>query len=245
MYPRFAQDLRLIRSRPFAVAENEKRKFAALEDSARDQMVAGDFEAAYGSIKEMMVNYPSLYYNLTSMPTSYNVLWNRNPIPYLDGDWNEYVQRPEVRGALHVGRRGWASVLTVFDRLKYDIPRSVSGWLAALLDAGRYRVLLYSGHLDVIVPYRSTVRVARALRWSGADMFANATRTVWRVPVTTESVAASADHCCDVTDVAGYATAYGPLTVLMIRNAGHMASYDQPAWAHEMIVRFTSGKPFK
>ncbi|KAL5233622.1 hypothetical protein ACI65C_001032 [Semiaphis heraclei] len=176
----------------------------------------------------MMITTPSLYSELTEMRNIYNVVWNRNPIPFEGGYWDRYVQGPVARAALHVGRRQWSSVDAVYERMKYDIPLSVAPWLAKLLDAGRYRVLLYSGQLDVIVPYRGTVNVARALRWTGTELFGNATRTVWY----------------SAAEVAGFATSYEPLTVLLVRNAGHMVPYDQPAWAHDMINRFTSGKPF-
>lgn len=220
------------------VAEDGKRKFKEQEDLARDRIAAGDFTAAYHAMAEMMITTPSLYSNLTAMWNIYNAVWNSNPIPFEGGYWDRYVQESSVRAALHVGRRPWSGVDAIYERLKYDIPRSVSPWLGALLDTGRYRVLLYSGQLDVIVPYRGTVNVARSLRWSGAEQFRNAPRTVWRVPVS------DCDLWCNVTVVAGYATASGPLTVLLIRNAGHMVPYDQPEWAHNLIVRFTSGRPF-
>lgn len=191
-------------------------------------MATYDYRAAYAAMTRMMITTPSLYSELTDMQNIYNVMWNRNPIPFEGGYWDRYVQGPVARAALHVGRRQWSSVDTVYERMKYDIPKSVAPWLSELLDDGRYRVLLYSGQLDAIVPYRGTVNVARALRWAGAEQFGNATRTAWYF----------------VAKVAGYATTYGPLTVLLVRNAGHMVPYDQPAWAHDMINRFTSGKPF-
>lgn len=210
------------------IDEHGKRLFKEQEDLARDRIAIHDYKAAYDAMTRMMITTPSLYSELTEMRNIYNVVWNRNPIPFEGGYWDRYVQGPVARAALHVGRRQWSSVDAVYERMKYDIPLSVAPWLSELLDAGLYRVLLYSGQLDVIVPYRGTVNVARALRWSGAERFGNATRTAWY----------------PVGDVAGFATTYGPLTVLLVRNAGHMVPYDQPAWAHDMINRFTSGKPF-
>ncbi|CAI6361976.1 unnamed protein product [Macrosiphum euphorbiae] len=210
------------------IDEDGKRLFKVQEDLARDRIANQDYRAAYAAMTRMMITTPSLYSELTDMQNIYNVVWNRNPIPFEGGNWDRYVQGPVARAALHVGRRQWSSVDTVYERMKYDIPMSVAPWLAELLEDGRYRVLLYSGQLDAIVPYRGTVNVARALRWTGAERFGNATRTTWYL----------------VAKVAGYATTYGPLTELLVRNAGHMVPYDQPAWAHDMINRFTSGKPF-
>lgn len=241
------------------VADVGKRKFEEMENLTRDRIAAGDFRSAYHAMAEMMITSPSLFSNVTNMRNIYNAVWNNNPIPFDGGHWDRFVQEPKTRDALHVGQRTWsAAVYDVYERLMYDIPRSVSPWLAALLDAGRYRVLLYSGQLDMIVPYRGTVNVARSLRWSGAEQFRNATRTTWRVLVSSCECNTNVDghgrtqrpaviaKCSDYsfTDVAGYATAFGPLTVLLVRNAGHMVPYDQPAWAHDLINRFTTGKPF-
>lgn len=220
------------------VAEDGKRRFEEQEDLARNRIAVGDYTSAYHAMAEMMITTPSLYSNLTSMRNIYNVVWDSSPIPFEGGYWDGYVQESSVRAALHVGQRPWSAVDAVYERLKFDIPRSVGPWLGALLDTGRYRVLLYSGQLDVIVPYRGTVNVAKSLRWSGAEQFQNASRTVWRVPVS------DCDRC-NITVVAGYAIASGPLTVLLVRNAGHMVPYDQPEWAHDLIKRFTSGRPFQ
>ncbi|VVC29668.1 Serine carboxypeptidase, serine active site,Serine carboxypeptidases, histidine active [Cinara cedri] len=216
------------------IDEGGKQRFEDLENAARSRIAAGNFTGAYHAMVDMMITQPSLYSELTGLPNIYNMVWNNNPIPFEGAQWDKYVQSWPIRGALHVGQRVWSVVDVVYEKLMYDIPRSVSPWLAALLDAGQYRVLLYSGQLDVIVPYRGTVNVARSLQWSGAESFRNATRTIWRVPTTKSGG----------THVAGYATTYGPLTVLLVRNAGHMVPYDQPAWAHDLIKRFTSDIPF-
>lgn len=177
--------------------------------------------------------YPSLFRNLTGMQSYFNMLLDQDPTS--SGDWQDYVQEPLVRAALHVGRRPLNDGTAVEQHLMDDVMRSVSTWLAALLDAGQYRVLLYSGQLDIIVPYRGTMRMAQSLKWSGAEAFKNATRTIWRVR--------HADNE-NATDVAGYTTTSGPLTVLLVRNAGHMVPADQPVWGLDLINRFTAGKPF-
>lgn len=202
-----------------------------MEYIVSNQIKDGDYAGAFYTDSRLISN--SLYFNLTGLPSLYNVLWNDESLPY--GIWEEYVNDPAMRAALHVGERPFNDGSEVYVNLFDDIMRSVSPWLGGLLDAGLYRVLLYSGQLDMLVPYRGTMNVARSLEWSGAKRFNNATRTIWR----------ARDSRSNTTGVAGYATSYGPLTVLLIRNAGHMVSFDQPAWAHEMINRFTSGKPFQ
>lgn len=205
-----------------------------LESTARVQILRNDFQGAFRSFDKLLNGdiypYPSLFQNLTGMHYYFNMLWDRDPTPY--GDWEKYVQEPFMREALHVGQRPLNNGSLVELHLANDMMQSVASWLATLLDAGQYRVLLYSGQLDIIVPYRGTMNMAQSLKWSGAEGFHNATRTIWRVGHENATV------------VAGYATTSGPLTVLLVRDAGHMVPADQPIWGLDLINRFTTGKPF-
>lgn len=183
--------------------------------------------------------YPTLFQNVTGFTYYFNMLWNQDPKPY--GDWESYVQMPGMRSALHVGQRPLNNGTKVEYHLRNDMMQSVSSWLSALLDDGHYRVLLYSGQLDIIVPYRGTMRMAQSLQWSGAEQFKNATRTVWRVQRPQNEVN---DTNGTIEDVAGYSTTFGPLTVVLVRDAGHMVPSDQPIWGLDLINRFTTAKPF-
>jgi len=221
----------------FFPVENGKNTISRLEEIARRQIQSGDFGAALKTYDEMLNGdiypYPTLFYNMTGMSYYFNMLFDEKPLPF--DDWTTYVQRPSVRAALHVGRRPLNKGLTVEQHLLNDVMQSVSPLLGALLDADRYRVLLYSGQLDIIVSYRGTMRMARAIEWFGAEQFKNATRTIWRVRRVNGN---------DATDVAGYATTCRLLTVLLVRNAGHMVPADQPVWSQDLINRFTTGKLF-
>jgi vitellogenic carboxypeptidase-like protein len=206
-----------------------------LENLARAQILNEDFQDAFGTFDKLVLNggvypYPSLFQNLTGMRYNFNMLWDRDPTRF--GDWKKYVQEPIIRKALHVGQQPFNNGTTVKHHLANDMMRSVAPMLAALLDAGQYRVLMYSGQLDIIVPYRGTMNMFKSLKWSGSDRLQNATRTIWRVGNE------------NATFVAGYATTVDPLTVLLVRDAGHMVPADQPIWGLDMINRFTTGKPF-
>jgi len=205
-----------------------------MEDEARECIAAGNYSDAFDAMSTPL----SMFTKLTGLQYIYNVMWKYDPIPYKGGHWYQYVQRMSVRGALHVGLSQWSGMDVVFGRMKYDVPLSVAPLLSAILETGQYRVLLYSGQLDAIVPYQGSVNVAKALRWSGAERFRNANSTAWMVPER------NCRKRCNITESAGYATTYGPLTMLLIRNAGHMVPHDQPMWAYNMIDRFTSGQPF-
>lgn len=183
--------------------------------------------------------YPTLFKNLTGMQYYYNVRLDRAPPSF--NDWMEFVERPSVRAALHVGsRRLNTNTTVVHQRLLSSVLQSVAPWLANLLDSDQYRVLLYSGQLDIKINHLGNMRMAQALEWTGAERFrSNATRTIWRVR--------QRKNECDggnETVVAGYATTSGPLTVLLVRDAGHIVPNDQPVWALDLINRFTAGKTF-
>ena len=215
-----------------------------MENKVRDQIANNDFKGASDTFDELLKDdiypYPSLFNNLTGMNYYFNMLWDQAPEFY--GDWEKYVQEPFMRSALHVGQRPLNNGSLVERHLINDVMQSVSTWLAHLLESAQYRVLLYSGQLDLIVPYRGTMRMAQSLQWSGAEQFKNATRTIWRVQRQQEC---QEKPCTgNVADVAGYSTTFGPLTVLLVRNAGHMVPLDQPIWGLDLINRFTTGKPF-
>jgi len=224
------------------VTANGKRGFEKLESSIHAQILGGDYRGAFRTFDKMINGkfypYPTLFQNLTGMRYYYNVLMDREPA-FLD-DWKQFVERPSVRAALHVGQRPINSFAVVNQHLLEDMMRSVAPWLAALLDTGYYRVLLYSGQLDIKYHHRGNMRMAQSLEWSGAERFRNAAlRTFWRVRERKNRCENSNE-----TVVAGYATTYGPLTVLLVRDAGHMVPADQPVWALDLIDRFTTGKTF-
>ena len=88
--------------------------------------------------------------------------------------------------------------------------------------------MIYSGQLDVIIPFPQTEHFLRELKWSGSNIYANTPRSIWQVE----------------GEVAGYARKAKNLIQLMVRNAGHILPYDQPKWAFDMIQRFVQGKDF-
>lgn len=98
---------------------------------------------------------------------------------------------------------------------------SVKSWVAEILD--NIRVLIYNGHLDLLVPYPETVNFLKRLDFKGAKKYEKAERHIWRID----------------RDVAGYVKEAGNLVEVLVRNAGHMVPADQPVWALDMITKFT------
>jgi vitellogenic carboxypeptidase-like protein len=95
----------------------------------------------------------------------------------IGGPFTKFIQRPEIRRALHVGSTEFTSIGKVYSKLRSDFMGSAKSWLEDLLE--HYRVMLYSGQVDIIVAYPLSIRTYRSLKWSGSHQYLNATRKPW------------------------------------------------------------------
>ncbi|XP_063358225.1 venom serine carboxypeptidase-like [Cydia amplana] len=138
----------------------------------------------------------------------------------LGGPHIEYLERNEVRRALHVGSTNFTSVGVVYRKLVPDFMNSARKWLEELLE--NYRVMLYNGHLDIIVAYHPSVNTYNSLNFSGAKTYKTAKRNPW--------------YHDDL--LAGYVKTAGNLTEVMVLGAGHMVPADKPAPALGLISAF-------
>ncbi|XP_038209246.1 venom serine carboxypeptidase-like [Zerene cesonia] len=141
----------------------------------------------------------------------------------LDGSYLEYIERDDVRRALHVGNTNFTSIDVVYRKLVPDFMGSAKPWLEELLE--NYRVMLYNGHLDIIVAYHPSVNTYDSLTFSGTSEFRVTHRRPW----------------FHDGQLAGYYKIAGNLTEVMIRGAGHMVPADKPAAALGLISAFARG----
>lgn len=178
--------------------------------------------------KEQWIDAAGAVYAITKefrVRSGFNKLYN-----YLDPnydvehqDYEDKIQENSVRNHIHVGplqfnRSSW----TVYEFLAEDNVQSVADWLSELLD--HYLVLVYTGQLDIIVPYPSVVNYLRKLNFNGSDEYPRAQRHIWRVD----------------GEVAGYMKVVGNLVEVLVRNSGHLVPKDQPKWALDLITKFTN-----
>ncbi|KAF2895197.1 hypothetical protein ILUMI_10977 [Ignelater luminosus] len=139
----------------------------------------------------------------------------------------DYLKNPNIKKAIHVGDAPFSDLSgEVGSNLEEDIMKSVADWISELLD--HYKVLFYNGQLDICVAYPLTRNFLQNLEFSGASQYKTAERHQWHVDF----------------ELAGYVKQAGNLTEIMVRDAGHMVPSDQPAWALNMITRFTHNIPF-
>ncbi|KAM7302290.1 hypothetical protein ISCGN_017807 [Ixodes scapularis] len=173
------------------------------------------------------VNTTCYFKQVTGFDNHFNYLYAKLPQELYY--FVEFVQTPVVRNAIHVGNLSFnEGSPVVAAHLFEDIAKSVKPWLTTLMKA--YKVLIYNGQLDIIVPYPLTVNMISSILWPGAKAISNAPRKIWMFP--------------NGQDVAGYVRQVKNLTEVFVRNAGHFVPHDQPEAAFDMITRFVQGKAF-
>uniref|UniRef100_A0A672I3B6 Probable serine carboxypeptidase CPVL n=1 Tax=Salarias fasciatus TaxID=181472 RepID=A0A672I3B6_SALFA len=167
--------------------------------------------------------YPSFFQNATGCTNYYNYLMCQEPE---DQEYfSQFVTLPWVRRAIHVGNLTFHDGSEVEKHLTEDVMKSIKPWLAVLMD--NYRVLMYSGQLDVIVAAPLTERFLLTVNWTGAAEYKTAPRFHWKIQP-------------GDTEVAGYVRQVKEFYQVIIRGGGHILPYDQPARSFDMIDRFLS-----
>ncbi len=168
--------------------------------------------------------HPSYFSNSTGFNYYFNYLLSESPKEF--DFYPKFLQLPQTRKSLHVGNLPYNDGKEVERHLVADVMQSVKPWVQELLE--HYKVMVYSGQLDIIIAWPLTESFLTSLKWSGAGKYLVKDRKKWTVD----------------GELAGYVKEVDNLTQVLVRNAGHMVPYDQPKWALDLIDRFTSGKKF-
>lgn len=210
--------------------ENQRRIFNQTETKGLNYIRTRQWAKAFEVFNRLMDGdglNSSLFKNFTGFDNYYNYLFSRAPLSNSTNFLGQFIQRPDVRRALHVGNVSFAAEsLKVEQYLQEDIYQSVAPWVSQLLS--KYRVLIYTGQLDIIVAFPLTENYLRKLNFTGAEAYKSAKKYHWYV-----------GH-----ELAGYVKHAGNLTEVLVRDAGHMVPKDQPLLAFDLITRFTHEKGF-
>ncbi|XP_065578552.1 probable serine carboxypeptidase CPVL isoform X2 [Artemia franciscana] len=188
---------------------------------AKDAIHRGDWHEATRLFDIVSSEY---FEKTTGLSFYYNFLLQDEPVEF--EYYAKFFSLPDVRKSIHTGSIVFGEEGKVYEHLYDDIMKSVKPWLEVLMDY--YKVMIYSGQLDVIIPFPTTEAFLDTLKWSGQEKYKLEKRKIWYVE----------------GEVAGYSKEVGNFTQLLVRNAGHILPYDQPKWAFDMINRFVSGKSF-
>ncbi|XP_063831658.1 vitellogenic carboxypeptidase-like [Ostrinia nubilalis] len=194
---------------------NQAAQVKAFEDSAKKAYKDGDLET-YKKEASAALDH---FFKIATILNPYNYI--DDEVPGIE--YNKFLNREEVKKALHVGRTNFTNInFDVYFAMSDDFYLSVKPWLEELLE-NKYPVLGYSGQLDVIVAYPLSVNTYQSLKWSGADGYKKARRGLYDDTSRTPSV---------------YLKKYANFMDVMVRGAGHMVPYDQPQAAIDVLTYF-------
>lgn len=144
------------------------------------------------------------------------------------GAMHAYLRREDVKAALHVNTHmhpeAWVecrpNVGSVLRHDSFKAPASGT-LLPSILQRG-VPVLLYAGDQDLVCPALGIQHLVDQMEWLGQRGMGRAKRAAWTV-----------NHA----PIGTWQTARN-LTLATLVNASHMAPYDAPYAAHDMLLRF-------
>lgn len=171
-------------------------------------------------------SYVSLYKNFTGLDFYYNFLISSTPEDF--DLYQDYVKLPEFKRALHLGNSPYQDGKTAQKHLLLDIMKSVKPNVTVVMD--NYRVLIYNGQLDVIIPYPLTLNFLKSIKWKHEEEYRRAERNIW--------------HLKGTAEIAGYVHNVQDFYEVLVRNAGHILPYDKPQEAFDLISRFLNREPY-
>ena len=119
---------------------------------------------------------------------------------------------------------------TVEIMLKGDWMVGVVGMITPLLNDPDFKVLIYSGQIDIILGAPLTEQFLDNLEWDGDELYSASQKEIWKI----DDIRAKEDP------IAGYVNYVEKhqFTYAVVRGAGHMVPADQPQRAFDMIERF-------
>jgi len=206
------------------VDAEQRNYFTEAANKTASLISQGRYLDAFNAWDEILngdtIPYSTYYKNVTGFDNYFNYLYPVNP--YDSVPFDQYLNQPATRQAIHVGDKPFNDGQTVEDHLLADMMNSSKPMVAAILDGG-YRVMIYNGQLDVIIAYTLTEAWLATVDWHGAEAYGSAERYIWRVE----------------DEIAGYVRVVDNLHEVMVRNAGHMLPSDQPEWSYKLINMFT------
>lgn len=161
----------------------------------------------------------SYFANQTGYFDYYNILKSENDeFIHFTKHLANFLNQNKTREALRV-KGGF--IISNHEVVKYivnDFMKPVTNVMNELLKY--YRILIYNGQLDIIIPYAGTLNYLNKLY---DNNFRKASKKKW----------------FKNNRLVGYVKSGNNLTFVMIRKAGHMVPIDQPVFTCDLIYRFT------
>ncbi|XP_076623312.1 retinoid-inducible serine carboxypeptidase [Colletes latitarsis] len=112
----------------------------------------------------------------------------------------------------------------VFNNLRGDFMKPVVDKVERLLDETDMKVMVLTGHLDLIVDTPGTLQWVERMKWKDASAWMKAPR----VPLVSGSI------------IEGYVKSYRNFSMYWVQRAGHMVPKDNPAGMAQLLKSLTS-----
>eukprot|EP00037_Helgoeca_nana_P030970 m.390176 g.390176 ORF g.390176 m.390176 type:complete len:540 (+) comp28298_c1_seq6:51-1670(+) len=216
-------------------SETEAAEIAGFMTQAADLIKQGDFLGSF-NVWDKFLNgdiwpYGNWFHNKTGL-NDYDNYMNTDEPADLEY-YHSYLNVPSVRAALHIGSHTLQSGHDCEMALLADFMASLKTEIMTLMNRpDKYRVLVYSGQLDVIIGAALTESFLTVLPWDGLAAYNSVEKFVWRMDPSD-------------SNVAGYVRVVGNFTQAIIRGAGHLCPHDQPERSLDMITRLVDGLEYK
>ena len=140
---------------------------------------------------------------------------------------------PRVRLAVHAGNQPFNAINhDLYDKMGYDYLSSTSTKLAALLDTGRYKVLIFNGDYDVVTSSGAVEEAVQQIPWTGRDDYLKEPRQMWFWPPRPDKL--------DETKLFGFYTLSRDLCRVVVHGAGHQVPHDQLDISRYMMEQFVN-----
>ncbi|XP_060832676.1 retinoid-inducible serine carboxypeptidase-like [Bombus pascuorum] len=166
---------------------------------------------------EPYTNQFSLKQRLVSEPTfaqEYSVFSQESLSTLMNGPVKESLNLPSDHGT---------QSSMVFSRLRGDFMKPVIHIVESLLNETKLKVVVISGHMDLIVDTPGTLRWVEKMQWKDANSWHRADRA----PLVVENI------------TEGYVKSYGNFSMYWVNRAGHMVPKDNPAAMAWILKEFT------
>jgi vitellogenic carboxypeptidase-like protein len=211
------------------ISQADLNTFTAYQNAAISYINAGNYLVAL-EYAFSLVNTPTcLFNNLTGFTSPYNFLNYNGYDPTIDRVSAYLTNANGIKKCLNVGTRTFTaftgSNLVIYN-LESDILTSVASYVAEL--ANFYKVVIYTGQLDLLINVVGQETYVRKLNYNGAAQLATSTRAKYIVN----------------NNIAGWWFAGGNLYFVIVHDAGHMVPVDQPAVVYDMLDRLTSDRMY-
>ncbi|RWS19439.1 venom serine carboxypeptidase-like protein, partial [Leptotrombidium deliense] len=205
------------------IDEQQRQIFEEKEKEIKELIKNEQYVMAFNKYNNDLINNSShtLFNNFTGYDYHFNFIYLNQGMG--NDPFSRLLNKRRIRHTLHVGSRRYVDDKDVIVNAQVDdILRSAKEMLEIIMN--NFKVMLYSGNLDIIVAPVFNNRLINRLQWKHKDAYLKSERKIWRRE--------------KKGTVLGYIKNVYDFYEVIIRNSGHMVPEDKPEVAFQMITKF-------